>query len=923
MALIRPSVRPMLVPFVGNRENPERGAMKADFIVNFLSCSLLCLMAAPAVSQQIRIQAALPPDIVMDFGDLAASLPAEAEIAIRRESEAPAIVDQVVQGKIDIAIVPTTSLKRVAPAFAIFDVPFAVAEQRFNNLFSWDSRTEKYFEASLEKAGLGQIGPTLYRGTTVIRSNKPVRSPRDFRGSRIGLLQGSTIGQIVELAGAQPVAFTDARSMVWAFEKGEVDAVEVPLDYDWFLMDEPTYVTKTKHRYAAQVVIYNQANYARLSPSVREQIELAIKGQVTRASYLAVKREESHHGTELKIDENIRNEWSHLVEKTEWRTTHSKIDKSLLAELRDPTEETIYPASYEGGPELGWNAWFQSGTDMYSDQITKDRDYDIVLDLGRGEFPGALSTNADSGIPDEIERSPAGSGISLLVRPIISGDILVARADQPLVAKIFRIERSKLAAKDSDRQIFQRAKEENLPLSEISKALSVGAALTWPVVAMRTGCAQIAFSIWSVSGLRPLDQIIVNVPVVAANGHGVPDCKADISGGLDTLLSLDTLNNPTQADAALHFFDIGSKGESDARTVAVYVARSELEAANRNGQSPPVYAWTLKSELSRFLGQPDKLQHSIASAHGAIDKPRPYDSAVRQLSAAIFNARDRSEDAAASHAKESLKQLGSLDEPPVVITRYFDRNGSMQYLPLGLLAADATERVLSRRMTLVQPLESTRALSSDTCVDNWDFAIPDTLEGAHAEAAELLAEKDWRLTGPGTNWYRDNLELLNFLKDRGGEAPPSSGLVLLAHHHNGSITYSRDGNPDRILNVEVRRWFGRGSFAVLAACETSGISVESRDFMDHLFGNGVDAVVTSPFQVDAAFGTRFAVSFATVTKAAKQNGEPARLMDLFNRAIDLTMQAYRDQPGYSDMALEFQIVGNHQVRLCSPTIANH
>ncbi|QAY83365.1 hypothetical protein CUN61_05005 [Pseudomonas arsenicoxydans] len=40
-------------------------------------------------------------------------------------------------------------------------------------------------------------------------------------------------------------------------------------------------------------------------------------------------------------------------------------------------------------------------------------------------------------------------------------------------------------------------------------------------------------------------------------------------------------------------------------------------------------------------------------------------------------------------------------------------------------------------------------------------------------------------------------------------------------------------------------------------------------------------------------------------------------------AIDLTRHAYRDQPGYSDMALEFQIVGNHQVRLCSRASAGH
>jgi TRAP-type C4-dicarboxylate transport system substrate-binding protein len=892
--------------------------MKAGSLIKILTCGLLCLTAPPVLSQQIRIQAALPPNSHIDLGELADSLPAEAEIVIRRESEAPAIVEQVRLGKVDIAIVPTTSVTNVAPAFAVFDLPFAITRQSFDRFISYGQEIHEALAASLKKSGLGLMKAPAYDDSYVIHSRKPARSPRDFRGTRIGVLQSTTMREVLELAGARPIEFADSESIAFAFNAGKIDAAELPLNVHWPLVNDPPYMAKTKHRYAVHVVIYNRANYARLSSEVRKKIEDAFSNGMTEASYIAWlrKKDDLPGVTVLELDDSIRNEWRHLVKKTQWSAIASRIDKKLLSMLQDSSEDTYRLLSFKTGPELGWNVWFQSGSKTFAEHLKKDLDYDIKLDLGHGEYPGALSTKADSPTLREIEASPDGSYISLLVRPIIAGGILMARPDQPLTAKVLRIERQKLAFTGDQDRVLQQAKEGGLALAVISQALSVGEALTWPVVAQRTGCARIAFSIWSVNGLRPLDQAIVQVPVVAADGDEVPNCASAISGGNDTLLSLGTLGNPVQADAALHFFDTGSKGEYDAKTVAVFVNRTEMETATRNGQPPPVYAWTLKNDLSQFLGQANNLQRSIASAHNSLNTPHPFDSAVRQLSAAIFNTRDPGEEAAANHAKESLKKLASQTDPPVIITRYFDSNGTMQYLPLALFAADTSGRLLPRRLTVVQPLQTAQPLSEETCVDNWDFAIPDVLEGAHAEAAELLAKTDWRPAGPGINWYRNNLELLNFLSVRGEEKPQSTELLLLAHHYNGSITYSQDDNPDRILDSEVQRQFHRGSFAVLAACATSGTSMESRNLISHLTENGVDAVVTSPFPVDAEFGTRFAVSFASVTESAKKKGEPAKLVDLFNRAVDLTMEAYRDQPGYSDMALEFQIVGNHQIKLC-------
>ncbi|KNX77010.1 hypothetical protein DA83_04215 [Pseudomonas sp. 250J] len=894
--------------------------MKAGLIATAIFFGQLSLASATTPSQSVFVQVALPPDTGFDVGALKTRLPTQASVEVRLASEASEVVDQVRQGKIDIALVPTSGISRYAPNFAVFDLPFIVSEGAADKLFSgvFGHETTPYLLSSLKSSGLGQIGGALYVDTYVLASQTPARSPGDYRGSRVALLQDSPMRGPLEATGASLVLMQNNKEIVRALEHGTIDAAELPLRELGHSFETP-YIAMTSHRFSALAVIYNKSKYAQLSTEVREHIDSAFR--TTRDSMYRPRP--SFPENELEVDNNIRNEWRHLVEKTQWKTI-DKVDKGLLTALQEPMVFHPMSATGEPGSDLRWNTWYQSGSETFSQQLYPDREYDLTLDLGRASYPGTLATAAEQWIFREIQRTPEGADISLLIRPVITSDILTVRADQPLTAKVLKIKRDRLVPQANDLQLVEQAASRQITLQTLSKALSVSEPLTWPiVVANRTGCAQIAFSIWNFSGLRPLDQIVINVPVVAHAGSPTPDCKASIDGGIDSLLSLDAQDPLSQADAALQFFDTGSKREGDAKTVAVFVSRTELQSALDKGAPPPVHAWTLKDELSRFLQQPENLQRSITKAHDEIDKQRPYDSVVRQLSASIFNARERSEDAVTEHAKKTLKELAAQSTPAMVLTRYFDNDGSIQYLPLALLAADAQERILSKRLTVVQPVAEPNSLPKNSCVDNWDLAIPDRLEGAQAEAAELLAKSDWRPTGAGNHWYRDNPQLFNFLRSRGNDNPPRTGLLLLAHHDKGGITYAWDEKPDRVINAEVRRTFGAGSFAVLAACTTSGASRESRNFMNHLLDNGMEAVITSPFQVDTTFGTHFAISFANAIKKAQDKGEPARLIELFNRAVDDTMQAYHEHPGYSDMALELQIIGNHDVKLCSSTEANH
>ncbi|MDF9757585.1 TRAP transporter substrate-binding protein DctP [Pseudomonas hunanensis] len=571
--------------------------MKAGLIATVIFFGQLNLASATAPTQSILVQVALPPDTGFDLGTLKSNLPKQVNVEVRLASEASDVVEQVHQGKIDIALVPTSDISRYAPNFAVFDLPFSVSKGAEDKLFSgaFGQDTTPYLLSSLKSSDLGQIGVALYVDTYVLASQTPARSPGDYRGSKVALLQDSPMRAPLEAAGAHLVLMQDNRQIARALERGKIDAAELPMRELGHSFDTP-YIAMTAHRFSALAVIYNKAKYAQLSAELRERIDSAFR-TTRNAMY---RPRPSFAENELDVDVNIRNEWRHLVEKTQWESI-ARVDKALLAALQEPL--VFHPVSHTGEPgsDLRWNTWYQSGSKTFSQQLYPDREYDLTLDLGRTSYPGALATAAEKWIFREIQRTPEGADISLLIRPVITSDLLTARPDQPLTAKVLKIKRSRLIAQTSDVQLVEQAASHGIPPQTLSKVLSVSEPLTWPiVVANRTGCAQIAFSIWNFSGLRPLDQIVVNVPVVADAGNPAPDCKATIDGGIDSLLSLDAHDTPSQADAALQFFDTGSKREGDAKTVAVFVSRAELQSAVDSGHPPPVYAWTLKEELSPF-----------------------------------------------------------------------------------------------------------------------------------------------------------------------------------------------------------------------------------------------------------------------------------------------------------------------------------
>ncbi|MHC8391771.1 TRAP transporter substrate-binding protein [Pseudomonas sp. MDT2-39-1] len=874
-----------------------------------------------ADEHRVQIDVAIPKDEFFDQATprLNDALQGSAQINTLDVASASEAIQRVQKGEIDVAIVPVAVLADFIPGFGIYDLPFSFTDKKPNAFFTgWQLKPE--LSSQLNAKGLSALGGVWYGGTRVIASQLPRRSPNDFEGSTVAYSTNSYKSIDLSNVGAKTVKMADGE-IDSKLKLGQIDAAEVTWDEASKL--KPPFVTQSNHRFDGLVAIYKDDKFTALTPQEQTNISQAISDTESYVTANVTARETraknvirySRDTASLNIDEAMRAQWRIALNKGQEKTI-SSIGPQLVREAKAKAQssEDLKRAS------LSWNAWFESDGDVAS-TLALETPYDFVLDLGRGDYPSALADAISKQLQEKIDDSKGD--IQLLIKPVLMGGLLEPLEGSDFTAARMIISRKRLVPDAGDTGYRQQVQNKQITLSAMAEKLSVSKPLRWSLMARSTGCARVVVSIWDVAGVKPLDYLVVSVPVTAKGEASSESCGAGVFGGqlvagLSGLLELgDAHAGNAPADSALHLFEADSS-VGNPRTVAVYVDRKEFEAAEKNGSNPPVYAWELKGNLSLFLGQQSMLPGSIIEARDRIGEPQPYADVVTRMTNALFIGRSDRDKEEAGKAKKAMQQLSAQASSPIVLVRYFDKVGRIQYLPLAMLGANAPNALFSHRVTVVQPLQDAQKAAPDACVNSWDFAIPTDLDGASPEMLKLLSQEDWRIQGSNLNWYQDNTALVKYISPPGGAAQTTSNaLVLLAHHGEGDITFSSKGLPSRVLDTDVNRRFMPGSVAVLAACSTVGASTASRQFVKLLVDNGMSAIVASPFQVNTDFGVRLAVSFVTVAQDLRTTGEPARFVDVFNRALQKTIDAYGEESGYADMALEFQIIGNHELRMCA------
>jgi hypothetical protein len=553
------------------------------------------------------------------------------------------------------------------------------------------------------------------------------------------------------------------------------------------------------------------------------------------------------------------------------------------------------------------------------------RRYRFSIDLSRFVYQAPFSSPAAGPIGDELARE---GQISLLLQPVLVGGHLEAPPDEPLKPKLITIYRDRLQAAPNEAQAREAFAAGDLTTGEFAQAVNLGPRVAWDLVAREAGCGMVTLSVWDSARTQPLDHLIFSLPIAAAADAVAPGCAttggSNIRSGLMALL-IDPTAPATQpaADAALHIYE--TRGPQRTYSLAVFLNRDRFAAARENlaVEDPGIYAWELQSALSDYVSSPDQMLETIRQAHLTLRNypadPYPFAAVGQELAVKIFSGKTPAQEAIARQALDSFRSLLGSRENPTCLVQLVSAEGETSYLPFGLLAARAAEPVVPGRFKVVQPLAYAPPPLRTACFSRWALAIPRELAESGGANTRLLNLE--RSTAPWmTEWVDTHADLLRFFQPQPVGDPaagPGLGLILLAHHEGGYVWFNRQEQPRRILLEQVRRSFPPGSVALIAACSTSGAAPESRDLVHQLNRLGIEAMVISSLPVDAEFGTHLALEFMDEIRTLHESPRPACLGDILEGALKRAAARFPSNPGgVSEMALEFQVVGQYELTLC-------
>lgn len=404
----------------------------------------------------------------------------------------------------------------------------------------------------------------------------------------------------------------------------------------------------------------------------------------------------------------------------------------------------------------------------------------------------------------------------------------------------------------------------------------------------QAGCAAVAVSVWDETGRTPLDS---SVHFLEVGGERLCERATLVRQATINLLK-GPGDRDLHADASLHSFEFGLNG--------VAMAASFMVLRQPTGDCES-YSWSSDATLSGLVLANEGFKNTLKEARLT---DGVYATVARLLQTAVFPPQGgrRCGSNAAWSALQALARSGRV----TLFARLTDQHGQLQAVPLGLLAmAEADGRaLLAHDLAVIEPL-SRETLDETSCVRAWTFVLPSTLSGLGAVAVPPWAERDDRVLRSRTEFETRFLGA--------GDTSDPLGLLLLAHHEQGVLTFANIS--DSLSFPTFDRQVGDGSIAVLSACETANL-VDNGRLINKLNEKGVDALVTSPFVIDASFGARFATNFATSVHEIKQE---ATLDELFQTALDRTIREMERSKGRErarGMALELVLAGNPRLKVC-------
>ncbi len=841
------------------------------------------------------------------------------------------LADAVHAGRLDLAVVPLGELTRFASRFALFQIPFLFRNEEHVIQFQLEKGSELLKDLESDHiSGVGWWPGEFF----LLAGSKPVLEPEDLRGLKFAWTPNDRqAGRAAELFVRQLAARRmdiPSESLAQGFTKGSVDVREDSIENIRSLGIADLSVTLTNHLYAGYAVIANAAVWMKLPTHLKEGLAAVVHSEHNRLfREMRSARMESQsrllkelHTSIFPLSERDRLVWRDALLSA---SLTAKADQKWIREVEGLRLQTA-ARSGQDQPDISWNTWLEDRQGNDVDSFASGNVYTVNLDLARYAYRARWSSAPSSELMNELRDKGV---FTLLLQPMLLGNSLTSTPAEPLKPKTLTIKFDQIKVQDTDQERLRAFREGKLSTRKLSEAVQLGEIASWKVYANQPGCGDIAISVWDEARITPLDHIVLSFPVKNANGEakecGYGGFKKAIGTGMQTLLSQpggSSESGGRVADAALHVFE--TSDERRKYSIAVYVdsARMAKAQSNPGAADKGVYAWKLFSVLSTFVSGQGQLPSLIKSAHNAIGtpdtRPFPFEDVASELAAKIFGGLDDRDIEEAARAQSALKELVNSKQDPSVVVRLISAEGQTIYLPFGLLAAQSREPIISRRFTVIQPLQE---WSSDkpVCIGKWWIARPPKLQNVGGDARDLLKEAASRSAVEGMNLLPNHDLLVKYLSNSASETvgPDGEGLILLAHHYGGILQFSEeDRPPGQVAADRIMRRFPPGSVAILAACSTTGKDLETNAIVERLRMRGIDALILSPFAVDANFGTRLALEFEKVVAEEREKRSGATLLEVFERAVGNVATALEAEAAIRDMALEFQIAGNPDIRLC-------
>jgi Carboxypeptidase regulatory-like domain/Leucine rich repeat/Leucine Rich Repeat len=428
---------------------------------------------------------------------------------------------------------------------------------------------------------------------------------------------------------------------------------------------------------------------------------------------------------------------------------------------------------------------------------------------------------------------------------------------------------------------------------DISQSFRAGA-IRFGVKALDHGCAAIAVSIWDQTRSLPLDHIVRIVSVGTQT-----KCS---SGGNSEQVTPGTFSLPAKEiapDVSLQVFEYKVNGDSrSAAFMALRTPSGPCESFHWASDSSVIDQILHSQNFRTVLGQA-RLTEGL------------YSSVGEQLVDAFFPSRHSLGGCGSADAFNALKVL-SQQRDLRLYARISDTDERLVIVPLGLLAmfTDGGQRVFAHDIRVFQPI-ARQTLGPTECVKNWMFVLPSNLDGINPGDSRLDLPN---VLGSDPRVVRSKQDFLTRLVDAEDETETPNGLLLLAHHQDGVLTFSAPG--DSIGYTRFDRSVGSGSIAILSACETTNLT-ESTKLINRLNTDGVDAFVAASFELDISFGINFAFNFAETI--AQEGGNTITLDKTFEKAMaqTVTYESKTTSPERArGMSLELVLAGNPELTIC-------